>query len=57
MSAIKRLAEKLYGEDGLGATNFHFSPGTNREVSAEQVADEILNSIEAIENGDCEIIE
>jgi hypothetical protein len=57
MHAQHAAKEKLFGADGLRASNFKMFPGTSRETSAEQIATQLLASIERIEAGTVEIIE
>lgn len=40
--------EMLYGATGLSVSNFKLFPGSNREVTTEQIAAEIIRSINEI---------
>lgn len=57
MHAQHAAKEKLFGADGLRASNFKMFPGTSRETTAEQVANQLLSSINRIEAGTVEIVE
>ncbi len=57
MHAQHAAKEKLFGADGLRASNFKMFPGKSRETTAEQVASQLVASIERIEAGDVEIVE
>lgn len=52
---IEIASRRLYGPGGLAATNIKFTPGSNPHVSAEQIAEQINNSITRIEAGDYEV--
>jgi len=43
---------RLFAEDALGVTNIKLFPGSNRDTSAEQFAEEINKAISQIEAGD-----
>lgn len=53
---VERLVDKLYGPQGIGATNIKFTRGSNPAATAEDIAGEILQSIERIERGDFEVV-
>ncbi|WP_313398135.1 hypothetical protein [Stenotrophomonas sp.] len=57
MHAQHAAKDKLFGANGLRASNFKMFPGKSRETSAEQVAAQLIASIERIEAGQVEIIE
>ncbi len=42
---LKHAQELLFGAQGLGASNFKMFPGHNREVTADQVAAEIVKTL------------
>lgn len=48
MTELEKLKERLYGEGGLGVTNFHIFPGTNPNVTAEEVAREVNRSLDNV---------
>jgi len=45
---MKNAREMLYGATGLSVSNFKLFPGSSREVTAEQIAAEIVRSINEI---------
>lgn len=50
---MKTAQELIFGATGLGASNFKMFPGTNRDVTPEQIAAEIVKAInEPIGDGD-----
>lgn len=51
------LKNRLYGEGGLGATNIKVFPGSSRDVTAEQVAEQVNRSISQIEAGQFEEVD
>lgn len=51
---IETARNLLFSESGLRASNFKLYPGTSREVTADQVAEEIVRSINTIAAGDYE---
>lgn len=54
---IELAANRLFGEGGLGCTKCSIFPGSNPNVTAEQIAAEINRSLSQIEAGDCEEVE
>lgn len=46
--------KRLFDEDALGATNIKLFPGTSRDTTPEQFAEEINKAISQIEAGDYE---
>lgn len=57
MNAQNAAKEKLFGEAGLRASNFKLFPGSSRDATAEQVAQEVVNSITRLEAGEIEVVE
>jgi hypothetical protein len=53
-AVVTRAQEILFGKDGLGASNFKMFPGSVRELNSELIAGEIVQSLEAIANGEFE---
>lgn len=49
---MKQAQELLFGKDGLRASNFKMFPGFSRDVTAEQIAAEIVRVIGKISEGD-----
>ncbi len=54
MTQVQILAAKLYGPGGLGVTNIGIFPGSNPNVTAEQIAGEMNRAISQLEAGDFE---
>lgn len=53
MSQHLELAKgRLYGADALGAKNLKLFPGSSRDVTSEQVAEQINKALSQIEAGD-----
>ncbi len=52
---LEKAALALYGGDGLRATNLKLFPGTNRDVTAEQIAEQISAVVRAMKEGDEEV--
>ena len=48
---MKTAQEALFGNGGLGVTNFKLFPGRNRYATPEQIAAEINKGLGEIENG------
>lgn len=48
---------RLYGADGLAVSDFKMYPGTSRDVSKEQFAEQINKVLAQIEAGDYELVE
>ncbi|GAB2500793.1 hypothetical protein GCM10027084_13570 [Pseudoxanthomonas sangjuensis] len=57
MNAQQIAKDKLFGEAGLRASNFKLFPGRSRDATAEQVAQQIVGSIERIEKGELQVVE
>jgi hypothetical protein len=58
MSQQLELAKgRLYGPDGLGVTNLKLFPGTRRDVTSDQVAEQINKSMSQISAGDFEDVD
>ncbi|MNJ03632.1 hypothetical protein D3C73_1640330 [compost metagenome] len=43
---MKHAQELIFGAQGLGASNFKMFPGSSRDVTPEQVAQQIAQAIE-----------
>lgn len=43
---MQKAKDLLFGKDGLGVSNFRMFPGSNREATAEDIAGEIVRSLE-----------
>jgi len=52
---IEQAKAALYGIDGLRVTNFKLYPGTNRDVTAEQIAAQINDVVSQLKNPDDDI--
>ena len=48
---LQLAKEKLFGETGLRVSNFKVFPGNARDTSAEQVAQELVDSLARVESG------
>jgi len=48
---MKQAQELLFGNDGLAVRNFKLFPGSARDVTPEEIAEEINASIHRIESG------
>ena len=48
---------RLYGADGLAVSDFKMYPGTSRDVSKEQFAEQINKVLAQIEAGDYELVD
>lgn len=48
---------RLYGADGLAVSDFKMYPGTDRDVSKEQFAEQINKVLAQIEAGDYDLVE
>lgn len=58
MSQQLELAKgRLYGADALGVTNLKLYPGSSRDVTTEQIAEQINKSLSMIEAGDYEEVD
>lgn len=51
---MKHAQELIFGANGIGASNFKMFPGTNRDVTPEQVAAEIAKAIGEVVTGNVE---
>ena len=50
---MKAAQELIFGDQGLGASNFKMFPGFNRDVTPEQVTGELLKALaEPVETAD-----
>jgi len=54
---VELAAKRLFDKDALGVTNIKFYPGTNRDTSAEEYAEQINKSLAQIEAGQAELVE
>jgi hypothetical protein len=54
MDQVTLLKNRLYDPDALAATNFQIVPGSNRDVTAEQVAKEANRALSQLEAGEYE---
>lgn len=55
-SEMDRLKDRLYGPDGIGVTNVGITRGLNPNVTPEQIAGEMNRALDALADGDFEII-
>lgn len=56
MNQLELAKRRLFDKDALGATNFGVTLGSNRYVSAEQVAEQVSRAISQIEAGDFDLV-
>lgn len=56
-SQLEEAKRRLFDKDALDVSNIKLFPGTNRDTTAEQVADQIIRAIAQIEAGDFEMVE
>lgn len=52
-----KARHRLFDREGLQATNVKFFPGTSRDVTPEQIAEQITKAIAQIEAGDYEEVD
>lgn len=56
-TTIGKAQEKIFGADGLGASNFKMFPGSSREIDSERIAEQLLAAIEEIANDKAEPVQ
>lgn len=56
-SQLNLAKNRLFDSDALDLINFKIFPGTNRDVTIEQFAEQINISLSRIEAGDFEVVE
>jgi hypothetical protein len=54
---LELATNRLYGAGGLAVSDFKMYPGTSRDVSKEQFAEQINKVLAQIEAGDYELVE
>ncbi len=54
---VELAAKRLFDKDALNVKNIKFFPGTSRDTSAEEVAEQINKSLSQLEAGDFESVE
>ncbi|WP_412562230.1 hypothetical protein [Thalassobius sp. MITS945101] len=54
---LELAQNRLFGADGLGVSDFKMYPGTSREVSKAQFAEQINKVLAQVEAGDYELVE
>lgn len=53
MSQLALAANRLFGQAGSSVvTNFKLFPGSNRDVTPEQLAEEVNKALSQVESGD-----
>ena len=57
MSEITTASNRLFGKDGMNATNFNIFHGSNENITAEQITTEINKVLSQVEAGDFEVVE
>jgi hypothetical protein len=51
---VELAANRLFDRDALAVTNIKLYPGTNRDLTAEDLAEELNRSLSQIEAGEYE---
>jgi hypothetical protein len=54
---MEMAKKRIFDPMGLGATNFKVYPGSNRDVTPEQVAEEINKVLSQVQAGDFDEVE
>lgn len=54
---MEKAKQTLFGVGGMECSNIKIFPGTSREVTAEQIAEQINLSLQEIMDGKAELIE
>lgn len=54
---VELASKRLFDQDALGSLNIKFYPGTNRDTSAEEMAEQINKSLSQLEAGTAEVVE
>jgi hypothetical protein len=49
---LELAKKRLFDSDGLGVTNIKMFPGSSRDVTPEQIAEQINRALSQIETGD-----
>lgn len=53
---LELAQNRLYGADGLDVSDFKMYPGTDRDVTKEQFAEQINKVLAQLEAGDYELV-
>ena len=54
---LELASNRLYGADGLAVSDFKMYPGTSRDVTKEQFAEQINKVLAQVEAGDYDVVE
>lgn len=54
---LELAQNRLYGADGLAVSDFKMYPGTSRDVTKEQFAEQINKVLAQLEAGDYELVD
>jgi hypothetical protein len=54
---VELAAKRLFDKDALGVVNIKFYPGTKRDLSAEDFAEQLNKSLSQLEAGNAELVE
>lgn len=54
---LELARNRLYGDGGLAVSDFKMYPGTSRDVSKEQFAEQVNKVLAQIEAGEYELVE
>lgn len=55
MTQVELAKYRLFDADAIGASNISVFPGTSRDASAEQVAEQVNRALSQLEAGDFEV--
>jgi hypothetical protein len=57
MSQVQKAKDRLYADEGLRASNLKLFPGSVREITPEELAEQINKAVAQIEAGDYDVVE
>jgi hypothetical protein len=57
MSQVEKAKDRLYAGEGLRASNLKLFPGSVREITPEELAEQINKAVAQIEAGDYDVVE
>ncbi len=56
-SQLEVAKHRLFDKDALGSDDIKLFPGSNRDVTREQVAEQINKALAQIESGDYDLVD
>jgi hypothetical protein len=56
-SQVEQARDKLFSPDGLDVKNIKLFPGSSRDVTAEQIAEQVNKALAQLEAGDYEMVD